>query len=56
MRIYWNRPLAKMTNQKKIDYIRISKESGGPALDTLDETLPILATASGKLMDVFHRT
>ncbi len=30
-----------MTNQKKTDYICISKESEGPAPDTLDETLPI---------------
>ena len=29
-----------MTNQKKTDYICISKESEGPAPDTLDETLP----------------
>ena len=28
-----------MKNQKKTDYIRISKESEGPAPDTLDETL-----------------
>ena len=48
--------ISSVADKKKIDYIRISKESGGPALDTLDETLPILATASGKLMDVFHRT
>ena len=48
MRIHWNRPLAKMTNQKKIDYIRISKESGGPALDTLDETLPSFRMRNGK--------
>ena len=34
------RPLPKMTNQKKTDYICISKESEGPAPDTLDETLP----------------
>ena len=27
-------------NQKKTDYICISKESEGPAPDTLDETLP----------------
>lgn len=31
-----------MTNQKKTDYICISKESEGPAPDTLDETLPVL--------------
>ena len=36
------RPLPKMTNQKKTDYICISKESEGPAPDTLDETLPFL--------------
>ena len=35
------RPLPKMTNQKKTDYICISKESEGPAPDTLDETLPL---------------
>lgn len=35
------RPLPKMTNQKKTDYIFISKESERPAPDTLDETLPI---------------
>ena len=29
-----------MTNQKKTDYICTSKESEGPAPDTLDETLP----------------
>lgn len=29
-----------MTNQKKTDYICISKESEGSAPDTLDETLP----------------
>ena len=29
-----------MTNQKKTDYICISKESEGPAPDTLNETLP----------------
>ena len=29
-----------MTNQKKTDYICISKESEGAAPDTLDETLP----------------
>ena len=34
------RPLPKMTSQKKTDYICISKESEGPAPDTLDETLP----------------
>ena len=34
------RPLPKMTNQKKTDYICISKESEGLAPDTLDETLP----------------
>ena len=32
--------LPKMTNQKKTDYICISKESERPAPDTLDETLP----------------
>ena len=29
-----------MTNEKKTDYICISKESEGPAPDTLDEKLP----------------
>ena len=33
------RQLPKMTNQKKTDYICISKESEGPVPDTLDETL-----------------
>ena len=33
-------PLPTMANQKKTDYICISKESEGPAPDTLDETLP----------------
>ena len=35
--------MPKMTNQKKTDYICISKESEGPAPDTLDETLPYKA-------------
>ena len=34
------RPLPTMANQKKTDYICISKESERPAPDTLDETLP----------------
>ena len=41
------RPLPKMTNQKKTDYICISKESEGPAPDTLDETLPIHLITDG---------
>ena len=41
MEHYPLRPLPKMTNQKKTDYICISKESEGPAPDTLDETLPL---------------
>ena len=37
----WMSPLPTMANQKKTDYICISKESEGPAPDTLDETLPV---------------
>lgn len=53
MRIHWNRPLAKMTNQKKIDYIFISNESEGPAPDTLGETLPISHHCLRQILDVF---
>ena len=38
-----------MTNQKKTDYICISKESEGPAPDTLDETLPFEQTEKYKV-------
>ena len=47
------RPLPTMANQKKTDYICISKESEGPAPDTLDETLPGIGFGPGNRL-AFH--
>ena len=43
-----------MTNQKKTDYICISKESERPAPDTLDETLPLIPPRYDWLGDDFY--